>query len=895
MKMSFFNSAPSTLPGLLLLLTLLPCVSRATEAISPEAAMFFEKKIRPVLADKCYQCHGAEAGKPKGGLALDTHEGMMQGGSSGPAVTPGKADDSLLMEAIRYENSDSAMPPRKSGGKLPDSVIADFATWINMGAPDPRIAEAEAITEPASTKSVGDYGDAAKWWAWQLPKSAAPPVVKSADWPRGTIDNFVMAALEAKEIKPVADADPATWLRRMYFDLIGLPPRPQEVVDFVKDWQKDSQVAMTAAVDRVLATPQYGERWGRHWLDVSRYAESTGKDLNSAFPHAWRYRDYVIKSFNDDKPFDRFLHEQLAGDLLPASDSKAKAENLVATGFLALGPKSLNEMNPTQFALDLADEQIDTVSQAFLATTIACARCHDHKFDPIPQKEYYALAGIFLSTDTKYGTATAIQNRHATDLLELPDDCGLPTAIPSVSATVIAEKQKDLAKLKQEQDDYVREQFAARRATREAPAPPGGQQLVRRLQLTSRIGQLEAELKTYDAEGVPKILCMGVQEQPKENRRDDAFALYARRNAPQRPVRPAQFSKINDSALYIRGDVDKPKDSIPRGFVTVLSKGEPQPIAKGTSGRLELAQWMTSPGNPLTARVMVNRVWNWVFGQGLVSSVDNFGTTGTLPSNQALLDYLALHFSRDLNWSVKSLVRELVLSHAYALSSQYNDHAFHVDPENALCWRMSPRRLEAECIRDAILTVSGAMDLRPPVGSSVARFGDGPIAGPRFRGMSESALLNPQSSQRSIYLPAARDMQPEALDVFDGAEGSFVTGRRDTTNTPSQALFFLNSPFVAEQAEKFATKLLTAIPPSGPNAGMNDKLIERVRWAYGLCFSRSPTEGEIYAAQAFFSRISSTTANDKTLVKLPHEKLTKDAWTSFCRSLMASAEFRELN
>ena len=391
----------------------------ASDSIPAEQRDFFEKKIRPVLADKCYKCHAQHSEKIKGGLTLDTREGIRRGGDNGPAVSPGNLKDSLLIEALHHTNKDFAMPPEKAGGKLPDAVIADFEKWVQMGAPDPRDGTAKVVEKY-------DVEEARKWWSFHPVKKPAAPAIKDAGWPRGDLDKFVLAGLEAKGLKPVADADKLTLLRRVYFDLIGLPPTQEEIRAFV-DGSNETHSSYEQIVDKLLASPQFGERWGRHWLDVARFAESSGKDVNIAFPHAWRYRDYVIAAFNADKPFDQFIREQIAGDLLPSKDQKEQAELLVATGFLAIGTKGLNEMNPRQFALDVADEQIDAVSQAVLGLTVSCARCHDHKFDPIPQRDYYALAGIFLSTETRYGTAQGIQNRHGAELIELPTSAGAQT------------------------------------------------------------------------------------------------------------------------------------------------------------------------------------------------------------------------------------------------------------------------------------------------------------------------------------------------------------------------------------------------------------------------------------------------------------------------------------
>ena len=371
----------------------------AEKPATPEGIAFFEKKIRPVLVDKCYQCHSAKAEKLRGNLFLDSRDGMRKGGDLGAAVVPGNVNESLLIQAIRQTEEHLKMPPKQ---KLPDVVIADFETWVKMGVPDPRDDGTKIV------KKEIDIEKGRQFWAFQPPKRTAPPEVKDAAWPRSDIDRFLLAALEAKHLEPVADADKHTLLRRVYHDLIGLPPTPEEVEAFVND---QSAEAFEKVVDMLLASPRYGERWGRHWLDVARYGESAGKQFNFNFPHACRYRDYVIAAFNSDKPYDRFVKEQLAGDLLPAANEKQKAEMQIATGFLAIGPKDLSERVPLQFTMDLVDEQIDVTTQAFLGLTVGCARCHDHKFDPIPTKDYYALAGIFRSTTTCYGYAHSRSSR----------------------------------------------------------------------------------------------------------------------------------------------------------------------------------------------------------------------------------------------------------------------------------------------------------------------------------------------------------------------------------------------------------------------------------------------------------------------------------------------------
>ena len=868
---------------------------------TPEQLDFFEKKIRPVLADKCYKCHSEKSEKVKGGLLLDTREGIRRGGDNGPAVVPGKLDDSLLIEAIHYTNKDFAMPPEKSGGKLSEAVIQDFETWVKMGAPDPRDGASKVVKKY-------DTEEAKKWWAFKPVQKPAVPELKDATWARGEIDRFVLAGLEAKSLKPVGDADRATLIRRVYFDLIGLPPSPTEIDAFLKDTSPD---AFAKVVDRLLALPQFGERWGRHWLDVARYAESSGKDVNVTFPNAWRYRDYVVAAFNEDRPYDQFIREQIAGDLLQAKDDKQKAEAIIATGFLAVGSKSLNEQNPRQFCLDLADEQIDTMSQAVLGLTVACARCHDHKFDPIPQRDYYALAGIFLSTETRYGTSVNAQNRHGSDFIDLPKGAALPTLGRPLSADERARKEKQLADLREEQRGFLAERFGQRQAGNNPAQPqaPGNQR--RRLIVVTQIGELELELKSYDENGQAKAQAMGVQDL-SANRppRPGGWGPFGGRfgGPPGGPGemmrermlqrlgggRPPEFMAVGDSALYARGDADKPGERVPRGFPAILNTTTPPTIPSGTSGRLELAGWIASPQNPMTARVFANRMWHWLFGQGIVESVDNFGTSGKKPANQALLDHLATRLVEN-GWSVKKTIREIVLSRSYQLASTYDEKAFAADPENTLVWRMSKRRLDAECIRDAMLAAGSALDLTPPLGSLIASAGNAVLGGPRRGGLSEDSIVNAGGEKRSVYLPIARDVVPDALAVFDFAETSLVTGARETTNVPSQALYMLNNPFVTAQAQKLADRVMTAYP-AGPNGGASANLDPRVTAAYWLAMGRAPDAVERQAAANFFAKFPSNwSKGDTSAPGLRDASDVQAAWTSFCRALFASAEFRFLN
>src|SRR6266545_2801570 len=570
-----------------------------------EQLAFFEKKIRPVLVESCYKCHSAESEKIKGGLTLDTRDGTRKGGETGAIIQPGAPERSKLIASLKHKNPDTAMPPK---GKLADNVIADFEAWVKMGAPDPREGKA------AAKKYEIDLEKGRQFWAFVGPKKPTTPTVKNGDWVKSPIDAFLLAELEKKGLAPVGDADKRTLIRRVYLDLTGLPPTSDDVEQFVADTAPN---AFEKVVDRLLASPRFGERWGRHWLDVARYAESSGKTVNMNYPHAWRYRDYVIAAFNADKPYDQFIKEQLAGDLMPTDDPKVRAERIIATGFLAIGAKTLNERGGLQFELDVADEQIDVTTQAFLGITAACARCHDHKFDPIPQKDYYALAGIFRSTETCYGTVRFIQSNRPSPTIPLPKDCGLPagtTDTMTASEKARIEKQiEDLNKQISEATDPIRTIF------------PRGQ-----------VSLLRARLDAFDSEGNPKLLAMGVRDKPAGKGGPGGFGPKGGFGGS---------NTIADSPVYDRGEPEKPSTTrVSRGTLQVMSKS-PLKIKNGQSGRLDLAEWIASKENPLTARVMANRVWLHLFGRGIVPTADNFGAAGQSPTHPELLDYLALNFT----------------------------------------------------------------------------------------------------------------------------------------------------------------------------------------------------------------------------------------------------------
>jgi cytochrome c553 len=834
---------------------------------------FFEKNIRPVLSQKCYGCHSAESGKSKGGLLLDTREGIRMGGDTGHAVVPGSVKESLLLKRLHSTDKDEMMPPKKEGGPLPAETIAKFEQWIAMGAPDPRES---GPAKPALTRKI-DLEEGRKFWAYQPPKSSPAPVLKDTAWPRTEVDRFLRAAQEAKGLKPVADADKLTLLRRAYFDLVGLPPKPEEIDAFLKDTTPD---AFAKVVDRLLASPQFGERWGRHWLDVARYAESTGKERNFTLPTAWRYRDWVIAALNADKPYDQFVREQIAGDLLPAADPAQRDRNLIATGFLALGPKGLNEKNHQQFLVDQIDEQIDVMTRAVLATTVACARCHDHKFDPIAQKDYYALAGIFKSTETYFGVQGVKQAKNASTLIAL--NSPPPPAVPAAPATPVP---------------------AAPAATPAPAAPaPGFEALVARLeqQNPKAAARLRNMAPAQREAAIPRLLARFGLTPPsapaapgnpsnapapakpgKAGKKPGAAAgMLAKRSGPQVPECMGVLDgRAGDARVLVRGELDQPAESVPRGFVQVLTSGSAPAIPPAASGRLQLADWLTSPQNPLIARVLVNRVWMHLFGDGLVPTEDNFGFTGEKATHPELLDTLAVKFqtpvaSGGCGWSVKRLIRELVLTRSYQLSSAHDATADEVDPDNHLLWHMDPRRLDAEAIRDAMLAASGQLDTQPLQGSLVSTMGEAYVG----KNVRPETFINHESTKRSVYLPIVRDSVPEVLDLFDFAEPSLVIAARDTTNVPSQALFLMNNTFVREQAAALGRRLLAA-PLDFPS---------RVNLAYYLTLGRPASPAEFQRAHQYLL----AEARGLIPAKGGKEAASETSWATFCQALFASAEFR---
>lgn len=790
-------------------------------ADSTSGIKFFESKIRPVLVEHCYGCHSETSGKSRGGLKVDSYESMIAGGDTGPAIAPRSLQKSLLYESILYGENSYQMPPK---GKLPEQTIEDFRRWILMGAPDPRTTK---ISPDIATKI--DFEQGRSFWAYQPLVPPAVPEGSSDDWAKSDIDRFVAAKRREHNLHPVPDASPSTLIRRLYFVLTGLPPSPDDVEHFrqqIENASADSrQQVIAKIVEKLLDSPRFGEHWGRHWMDVARYAESTGGDQNNIYPHAWRYRDYVIDAFNDDKPFDQFIREQIAGDLLPIANDREWADNVIATGFLAIGTKLVGEEDQQTFFADLVDEQIDTTTRAFLATTVACARCHDHKFDPIPQEDYYALAGIFRSTETHYGLLKA-QARQATTLLDLTG-MGPPPGTEDLSDT-------QLAQLVQRRDDAAKAVNDAMTKIRSGENVFRG--TLRRLR--SQRDETEAAFQAYGSGGQPRVFAMGTQ--------DRDFPLPTR--------------------LLVRGEIDKPAQQVTRGVLQVLTppgKHRLSPRTKG-SGRLELANWITWDKNPLTSRVIANRIWHWMFGRGIVRTVDDFGRSGDLPSHPELLDHLAIQFVNH-DWSVKELVRQIAMSRTWQLSSNFDVSSFTIDPDNQFLWRMNTRRVEAESIRDAMLLASGSLDLQRPLGTYLREVGEGQVG----QNVFEPLIREIESNARSVYLPRVRSVLPQVLDVFDAPDANLVTGARETTSGPIQSLFLLNNKFVQRQATELASRI------NRLNAD------QQIHSAYAILFARDCTAAELELGRAFLSE--------------PTQRASMTRLQAYCQALLCTNEFQTID
>ncbi len=932
-------------------------------ATAPADLEFFEKKIRPVLIERCHECHAADR-KVKAGLRLDHAEGWLRGGDSGPAVIPGKPDESPLIKAIRYTKLEfEAMPPKSA---LPKEEVALLEEWVKRGAPAP--ADSPPVAGAAPVRRAMTVEEGRRFWSFVPPLAPTVPAPDAAGWARTEIDRFIAARWKDRDLAPAPDANPAALLRRASFDLLGLPPTPEQAAAFARD---PSPAAFARVVDEMLASPHFGERWGRRWLDVARFAESSGGGRTLLFKDAWRYRDYVIDAVNRDLPFDEFIREQLAGDLLPSATSAERARRLTATAFLTLGPTNYEEQNKDQLRMDVVDEQLDTLGKAFLGMTLSCARCHDHKFDPVTLRDYYGLAGILRGTHTLHNYTDNVARwvdaplplepagekavaEHEAKVAALEKQAArlraasrpaaakaarnvAPADLPGLvldetQARIVGEWKKSQTTPGYVGEGYLTDNNDAKGAKTVTftPAVPHSGRYEVRLGYTSgnnRASNVPVTILHADGEatvtvnqraapaGGERLLSLGQFRFEKDgqgyvlvsNEGTDGFVvvdalqllpLDARADAPPAspavakadpaaekgaaelrrieaelkrlaangPKRPLTMSvreakgEIGDTEIRVRGIARNLGPKVPRGFLAVASRGEAPRFQPDESGRRELADWIADASNPLTARVTVNRIWAWLLGEGLVRSVDNFGTTGEPPTHPELLDHLALRFTAG-GWSVKALVREIMLSRVYQLSSLPGSGAAERDPDNRLLSHAKRRRLEAEEIRDALLLAAGRLDLTqggPNFGATVPTSEYGYV----FTDL-----------RRSIYTPAFRNRRPELFEAFDFADINAPLARRGATTVAPQALFMLNHPFVIEQARHAATRTLG----TSPAAGEDDRLTQAYLWLLG----RAPREREREIARRFLEGAAG--GEERTA-----------AWAQLHQALFASADFRYL-
>jgi hypothetical protein len=1045
----------------------------------------FEKKVRPLLAAKCWSCHGPE--KQKGGLRLDSAEAIGLGGDTGAVVEKDDPEKSPILEAVRYA-SDLKMPPK---GKLSDAEIADLTAWVREGAPWPGAPKpAAAAAKAARPASAGGTvtPEQRAFWAFQPVSRADPPRIDDPGRAQSPLDRFILAGLDKAGLKPAPPAGKRDLIRRATFDLTGLPPTPEEVDAFLADTSKD---AFARVVDRLLASPAYGEAWGRHWLDLARYADSNGMDENIAYANAHYYRDYVVRSFNADKPYDAFLAEQVTGDLMPASsDESADHDRIIATGFLVIGPKMLAEDDPVKMEMDIIDEQVDTVGRVFLGLTIGCARCHDHKFDPIPTADYYSLAGIFKSTksmqnhkvvamwnerplanaaqrkalDAHKAKVTAVNERikaesrkareglskevksrraeyaaaavqtFATRELagksalagsggvapagtivreaesfdrgnvlidkdnygveigvilskgELPNSARYSVEVPEAGlyrlelryaaaesrpvkvvlngvllrdqaakeatgswlpdaqrwkgeALVRLEKGKADLELNRDgpfphfdkialvplpardaQGDAIKtpEEFAAERGLNAAlldrwaarladepalkpealpaPRPAAHEDLVRRYaELFEQAESADASALQQDpAKAAARKLIddpRGPLSIPRGDQLERSYpaataealkkargelAALEKDAPPVAEVMGVEDQKPTNLRIHIRGSHLTLGDEVPRRFLSVVSGETREEVPPDRSGRLELARWMTDPDHPLTARVMVNRLWQWHFGEGLVRSPDNFGNLGQRPTHPELLDWLARQFVAS-GWSVKAMHRLIMLSSTYQMSTRHDEAAAAADPENRLYWRFNRRRLEAEAVRDALLAVSGRLRAGSP-GTLIQTKNHAYVNTTGGGG----SIKYSEITHRSVYLPVVRSGLYEVFQAFDFADPSASNGQRVPTTVAPQALFMLNDQLVLKSSEAMAGRLLA-------REGLDDR--GRVEQAYRLAYGRRPTEAEAARALGYLDRFNTFLASgDMASTARPLR-----AWQTLCQALLASSEFLYLD
>jgi hypothetical protein len=769
----------------------------------PAEEEFFEAKVRPVLVENCLECHGPE--KPKAGLRLDARDSMLRGGESGPVVVPGKPEESALIEAIRYEGG-IQMPPKK---KLKDEEIAVLTEWVKRGAhwpasraglaPRPATGSPEPTPASEAARQAAVIEQAHALWSFQPVGNPLPPRVRDESWSGSPLDRFVLATLEAHGLAPSPPAERATLIRRVTFDLIGLPPTPEETEAFLADRAPD---AFARVVDRLLGSPHYGERWGRYWLDVARYGEDQAHSFQPRlYPSGYRYRDWLIRAFNRDLPYDRFILEQIAGDLIGGSDpAPHQFDHLAALGFFACGPVYYGDRNKhDQYA-----DRIDTLTRGFLGLTVACARCHDHKYDPILTTDYYALEGVFASTEYHEVPAAPKEQIAAFDKAQ--------SAIGAKEKEIAAFVKAEAKRLKQTVANDALKQFE-----RMLPA-----------ESKAKVKLLRTELDELKKKAPPKYPVI--------------HSLVDAERAADMPV-------------LVRGNEKTPGAKVPRRFLSALG-GDRSTFQNG-SGRLELARAIASSSNPLTARVIVNRIWQHHFGQGLVATASNFGVLGERPSHPELLDWLARRLVGS-GWSLKALHRDIVVSSTYQQSSRFDSHGHAQDPGNRLLWRMNRRRLDVEAWRDAMLAVAGRLDTR--------------VGGPSV------SLEAPGNTRRTVYAAISRHDLTWMLRLFDFPDPNITSGGRVETTVPLQQLFVLNSEFMLGNARAVAARLVST---AKAGAGAT----ERIRRAYVAFYGRAATERELALALEYLRAAEPGPAG------APQQQADIGRWERYSQALLASNEF----
>jgi Protein of unknown function (DUF1553)/Protein of unknown function (DUF1549)/Planctomycete cytochrome C len=780
-----------------------------------EGFEFFEKRIRPILVGHCYECHSMESKKKKGDLWIDSRESLLTGGESGPAVVPGDPDKSLLIRAIRRTDKELQMPPKQ---KLSDSQVADLVVWVKMGAPDPR--KVASGKDPATPAKFGmSLEEGRKFWSFQPIKDHPAPKVKNRSWPLTPIDNFILVRLEEAGVSPAPVADRRTLLRRVTFDLTGLPPTPAEMDAFLAD---PSPHSFDKVVDRLLDSPRYGERWGRHWLDVVRYADTCGNASDYPVPQAHQYRDWVIRALNRDMPYDQFLREQIAGDLMGGGVEAERDNRIIATGYLAIARRfGGDRMGEHHLTLE---DAIDNLGRAILGSSISCARCHDHKFDPFTMSDYYGLYGIFNST--RYPFPGAEVGKQQEDFVPLT---------PSVETTALLKAHRETVAAI---DADVKTLELAEAEAKKSPEGPDKK--TRIAAAAKALG--DARKKRTDVQTAAPVI-------------PNAYAVADARQA--------------NAKMHLRGDPKRLGEEVPRHFPAVLG-GQQLPRDSTGSGRMQLAEWITDPKNPLTARVMVNRIWQHHFGRGIVQTPNDFGRQGKPPTHPALLDFLAARFIES-GWSIKKMHKLILLSRTWQLASTEMAASAKLDSNNDLFWKFTRRRLDAESIRDTMLFVSGELDEKSTGGH--------PFPPARSWGYTQHApfVAVYETRRRSIYLMQQRLRKNPYLALFDGADPSSSTGARLPSTTPLQALFMLNDRLAHDAATKFAQRVL---------AGAKDES-GRLALAYQLALSRLPTYDERQDCSDFLQRFRARLVT----LKAPADQHELLSWAAFSRALISTNEF----